>query len=66
MTKIIRIKEVTSRSGLSKSYIYALEKANKFPKKIRLIKDGAAVGWLESEIQEWISSRIQERDKGVE
>jgi prophage regulatory protein len=56
--KIIRIKEVTSRTGLSKSYIYALTKEGKFPKSIRLIKGGAAVGWLESSINDWISDCI--------
>lgn len=58
MNKIIRIKEVTSRTGLSKSYIYALAKEGKFPKSIRLIKDGAAVGWLESDINQWIEDCI--------
>lgn len=58
MNKILRIKEVTSRVGLSKSYIYALAKEGKFPKSIRLIKGGAAVGWLESSVNDWIDECV--------
>lgn len=61
--KIIRIKEVTSRTGLSKSYIYALTKEGKFPKSIRLIKGGAAVGWVESSINDWISDCIANQEE---
>lgn len=64
MTKIIRIKEVTSRTGLSKSYIYALAKEGKFPKSIRLIKDGAAVGWIESSVNEWLDDCIANQQEG--
>ncbi len=62
MTKIIRIKEVISRTGISKSYIYALSKDGKFPKSIRLIKDGAAVGWLESDVNQWIDDCIANQE----
>ncbi len=42
--------------GLSRSTIYALMAAGKFPKSISLGE--RAVGWLESDIQGWIDSRV--------
>ena len=57
MNKIIkRLNGVKSMVGLSRSTIYALIKADKFPKSISLGE--RSVGWLESDIQAWIDSRI--------
>lgn len=60
--KLIRIKSVIEHTGLSKSYIYALVNKNLFPKSIQLVPGGTSVAWVESEIKEWIDSRIQSRD----
>jgi len=62
--KIIRIKQVTALTGFSKSYVYDLAKKGLFPKNLKLVKGGTASGWIESEIQEWIESRIKARDEG--
>jgi prophage regulatory protein len=51
-----RLKSVIGTVGLSRSTIYALMAAGKFPKSISLGE--RAVGWLESDIQAWIDSRI--------
>ena len=57
MNKIIkRLNGVISMVGLSRSTIYALMAANKFPKSISL--GARSVGWLESDIHAWIDSRI--------
>ena len=57
MNKIIkRLNGVKSMVGLSRSTIYALMAAGKFPKSISL--DERSVGWLESDIDAWIDSRI--------
>lgn len=61
--RFIRIKEVISLTGLSKSYIYQLAKTNHFPKQINLIDGGTSVAWLESEIKEWLESRVKSRDQ---
>jgi prophage regulatory protein len=47
---------------LSKSYIYDLSNKGIFPKSIQLVPGGTSVAWIESEIQNWIDSRIQSRD----
>jgi len=64
--KLLRIKQVQDRTSLSKSYIYQLCSQNQFPKSIQLVAGGSSVAWIESEIQEWIDSRIAARDEGVE
>ena len=61
--KLIRIKSVIELTGLSKSYIYALAGKGLFPKSIQLVPGGTSVAWVESEIRQWIETRIQERDK---
>ncbi len=62
--KILRKPEVTSIVGYSAVHLGRLEKANKFPKRVKL--GASAVGWVESEIQDWIAARISERDTIVQ
>lgn len=60
---LIKIKAVMQRTGLSRSHIYALAQQGKFPKPTKLSERSSA--WVESEVQEWIESRIKVRDEGV-
>lgn len=54
-TRILRLNQVTEAVGLSRASIYRLMKINLFPKNITIgIK---AVGWIESEIEMWITER---------
>ena len=55
MFQMIRMPEVARTTSLSKSTIYDLIKANKFPRPKRLGK--RAVGWLADDIQNWIENR---------
>ncbi len=55
-SKILRLPEVKARTGLSRSTIYDRVKAKQFPSQINL--GGHSVGWLESEIDEWLEARI--------
>jgi prophage regulatory protein len=59
---IVRLPSVERASGLSKSSIYALIAAGKFPRPVKLGK--RASGWLESDIAAWQAARIAERDAG--
>jgi len=63
--KLIRIRSVVEITGLSKSYIYQLVAKDLFPKSIQLVPGGSSVAWVESEINDWIESRIQSRDGEV-
>lgn len=58
--KIFRRPAVEAATGLSRSSIYALMAAGKFPRPIRI--GGRAVGWLETDIAEYQQRRIAERD----
>ena len=53
---ILRLKDLRQRIKLSRSTIYAKISAGDFPPPITL--GPRAVGWLESEIQTWIASRV--------
>lgn len=61
--RILRIKETMSRTGLSRGGIYARMGREEFPQSIGL--GGRAVGWLESDIDGWIKSRIAESRVGL-
>ena len=53
----LRRKQVESRTGLSRSTIYQYVKDGVFPKPVPL--GPRAVGWLESEVSEWIAGRVK-------
>lgn len=58
-TRFIRIKEVINQTGYSKSHIYHLSNQGLFPKPVRLSE--SSVAWVESEVHEWMQSRIDAR-----
>ena len=53
---IIRLRQAILKTGLSRSTIYTLIKLGDFPKQIKL--SPRTMGFLESEIDEWIAGRI--------
>jgi len=55
---IIRLPDVRSRVGLSRSEIYRREAIGQFPKRVKL--GARSVGWVSSEVQEFIEARIRE------
>jgi prophage regulatory protein len=56
--KILRRRAVEEQIGLGCSTIYALMAEDKFPKPIKIGR--RAVGWLESDIVNWIEN-LQEQ-----
>ena len=57
--RILRLPEVKSRTGLSRSSIYLAMKAQTFPASIKL--GVRSVGWSLRAIEAWLSSRIDAR-----
>lgn len=51
------MRQVQEVTGLSKSTIYLFIRQGKFKKPIRLGQN--SVGWLQSDIEEFINARIQ-------
>ena len=58
--RFVRREEVRRKTGLSDSQRDALEAPGKFPGRVPL--GPRAVGWVESEIDDWIAQRVAERD----
>ncbi len=54
---LLRRKQVQARTGLSRSMIYQYIKEGMFPKPVPL--GARAVGWIESEVSDWITERIK-------
>ena len=54
--RIIRLPQVRSRTGLSRSTIYEHISRGRLPKQISL--GPKSVGWLEQDIERWIGERV--------
>jgi prophage regulatory protein len=54
---ILRLPTVKFRTGLSRSTLYLRISQGQFPKPVNL--GGRAVGWLESEVDAWLSRQIE-------
>ena len=57
--RFIRMPDLRSKVGLSKSQIYKLIQQGDFPKPIKL-GDKIAV-WTNSEVEEWMSAKVHTR-----
>ena len=57
---ILRFPAVRARTGLSRVTVWRLEQRGEFPKHLKL--SSHIVGWLETDITEWIRSRIEQVD----
>lgn len=55
---VLRLPTVKARVGLSRSSIYARVKEGSFPPPVNL--GARAVGWLESEINDWLDRQIEQ------
>lgn len=66
--RIIRLKKLTEKLGLSRSTIYDRMNPKSprydvtFPRPINL--GGTAIGWIDREITDWIEMRVQESVRG--
>jgi prophage regulatory protein len=57
---IITLDRVTEKTTLGRSTVYAYMKDRKFPASVRL--GDRHVGWVESEVDEWVKARVEARD----
>ncbi|MXW11031.1 MAG: AlpA family transcriptional regulator [Gammaproteobacteria bacterium] len=57
--RFVRLREVMARTGLSRSTIYVMMAEGRFPKPVPLGE--RSVGWIESELEEWLRDRIAAR-----
>ena len=63
MTKrLLTAEQVIAATGMKKTFIYDHMKKGTFPKNIKI---GAAVRWLESEVQDWIDAQVAANRKAA-
>ena len=69
-SRLIRLPEVLSRTGYGRTSIYRKMEEGTFPKCLKLGPpmedltqfDSRAIAWIENEVDQWVESRIEERD----
>ncbi len=57
--RIVRDPEAKKITGTSRTTRWRLEQAGKFPQRVQV--SPGAIGWLYSELQEWIQERAEHR-----
>jgi prophage regulatory protein len=57
LLRVLRLPQVCSVTGLCRSMIYQLEAEQRFPRRIKI--GTRAVGWIEGEVQGWLTQRIE-------
>ena len=70
--RLIRLPEVINRTGYGRTSIYRKMKEGSFPRCIKLggpledpnAFDSRAIAWIEDEVEQWMATRIKERDLG--
>ncbi|MGC1387871.1 MAG: AlpA family transcriptional regulator [Steroidobacteraceae bacterium] len=55
--RALRLRQVCQFTGLGRSMIYQMQAEGRFPRRIKLGE--RAVGWLESEVRDWLATRIE-------
>ena len=68
--RFIRLPEVLSRTGYGRTSIYRKMEDGTFPKSVKLggpledsnAFDSRAIAWIEDEVEQWMATRIKERD----
>jgi len=59
--RIVRLKTVLARTGLSRSTIYRKIAEGTFPAQIKISTNGA--GWRESDIDRWVADPVRWRPR---
>jgi prophage regulatory protein len=60
MSKIFKVGQVAEEISVSIPQVYKLASLGEFPKPIKLGERGS--GWLKTEIDAWLQSRVEARD----
>jgi prophage regulatory protein len=57
--RFLSIREVVQRTGLGRTTIWRLEKAGKFPQRVRI--SAGRVAWCEAEVEAWRTGLLASR-----
>lgn len=55
--QVLRLPQVCRITGLCRSSIYQMEAEGRFPRRVKI--GARSVGWIESEMQNWLRQRIE-------
>jgi prophage regulatory protein len=61
--RFVRLREVKEMTGLGETRILELEKAGKFPRRVKI--SDRAVAWVESELIDWRERLLASRTETV-
>ena len=64
LNKFVRERECFEITGLSRTSRWRLEQEGKFPKRYKISAN--AIGWLASDLEEWIASRVNNSNQDAE
>jgi prophage regulatory protein len=62
LERIVRLKTVLARTGLSRSTLYRKIAEGTFPSQLKISVHGT--GWRESAVNRWIADPVAYRDEG--
>lgn len=60
---ILRLPAVKKKTGQSRSTIYEKVQRGEFPAPVKIGE--RAVGWVEAEVDSWVQTLIEARDRGA-
>ena len=60
--RLIRLKAVLDRTGLSRSVIYALMADGQFPRPAKAYSGARTNYWVEGEVDDWVAARVADRE----
>jgi len=61
--KLLRLNAVKEATGLSSASIYKAIAAGRFPRSVAI--SSRARGWLDSDIEDWITARVSDSRSGT-
>ena len=60
--RILRMKDLPSKTGFQSSTIYEFIAKGKFPAPFKLVPGGRAAGWLENTVDDWIAAQAEHHE----
>lgn len=63
--RVIRHRQICAKLQISSAKLFDMVARGQFPKPFTLIPGGRAVGWLEADVDAWITSRKAASTKGA-
>jgi prophage regulatory protein len=60
--RILRMKDLPSKTGFQPSTIYEMISKGKFPAPFKLVPGGRAAGWFENTVDDWMMAQAKCHD----